>query len=131
MGHAGLIGLTALHLSRWAYAAIRDIVEFMSGVDFVIHWSVFCVTEFPMTINARLDPDLRELLRAYCERTGSSRSEVLREALARHLKGKSPKTRATLYSLAEDLIPIEGLSGRQSRDVKRIMRQHWRGKRAA
>jgi predicted DNA-binding protein len=84
-----------------------------------------------MSVNARLDQDLKELLRAYCERTGSSRSEVLREALTRHLKDKAPKTRPTLYSLAEDLIPAEGLSGRQSRNVKRIMREHWRGKRAA
>jgi hypothetical protein len=85
-----------------------------------------------MTVNARLDQDLRELLRAYCERTGSSRSEVLREALARHLKGKSAaKTRPTLYSLAEDLIPAEGVPNRQSGDVNRIMKAHWRGKRAA
>ena len=84
-----------------------------------------------MTVNARLDRDLMAMLRAYCERTGASRSEVLREALTRHLKDKSVKTRPTLYSLAEDLIPAEGLPARQSRAVKRIMKEHWRGKRAA
>jgi predicted DNA-binding protein len=84
-----------------------------------------------MALNARLTAELEALLTEYCERTGSSRSEVLREALAMHLKAKMRATRPSLYSLAADLIPPTGLAGRQSRDVKRIMAEHWRGKRAA
>jgi len=55
----------------------------------------------------------------------------MREALAQHLKANMRRARPNLYSLAADLIPPEGLPGRQSRDVKRIMTEHWRGKRAA
>ncbi len=84
-----------------------------------------------MAINARLAGELKALLNEYCERTGSSRSEVMREALAQHLKANMRRARPNLYSLAADLIPPEGLPGRQSRDVKRIMTEHWRGKRAA
>jgi hypothetical protein len=55
----------------------------------------------------------------------------MREALAMHLKASMRSKRPNLYSLATDLIPPAGLPGRQSRDVKRIMTEHWRGKRAA
>jgi predicted DNA-binding protein len=84
-----------------------------------------------MAMNARLAGELEALLNEYCERTGSSRSEVMREALATHLKANMRRARPNLYSLAVDLIPPDGLPGRQSRDVKRIMSEHWRGKRAA
>ena len=84
-----------------------------------------------MALNARLTGELEALLNEYCERTGSSRSEVMREALAMHLKANMRGKRPNLYSLATDLIPPAGLPGRQSRDVKRIMTEHWRGKRAA
>jgi predicted DNA-binding protein len=84
-----------------------------------------------MAMNARLAGELEALLNEYCERTGSSRSEVMREALATHLKANMRRARPNLYSLAVDLIPTQGLPGRQSRDVKRIMSEHWRGKRAA
>ena len=84
-----------------------------------------------MALNARLTTELEALLSEYCERTGSSRSEVMRDALAVHLKANMRSGRPNLYSLAADLIPPKGLPGRQSRDVKRIMTEHWRGKRAA
>ena len=84
-----------------------------------------------MAVNARLAGELDALLGEYCARTGSSRSEVMREALATHLKAKMRRARPSLYSLAVDLIPQDGLPERQSRDVKRIMTEHWRGKRAA
>lgn len=83
-----------------------------------------------MAMNARLASELEALLKEYCERTGSSRSEVTREALATHLKANIRRARPNLYSLAVDLISPEGLPERQSR-VKRIMSEHWRGKRAA
>lgn len=84
-----------------------------------------------MAMNARLAGELEALLNEYCERTGSSRSEVMREALATHLKANKRRVRPTLHSLAADLIPREGLPGRQSRNVRRIMSEHWRDKRAA
>ena len=83
-----------------------------------------------MAVNARLPGELEALLNEYCERTGSLRSEVMREALTTHLKANKRRTRPNLYSLALDLIPPEGLPARQSRDIKRIMAEHWRGKRA-
>jgi hypothetical protein len=55
----------------------------------------------------------------------------MREALATHLKANMRRARPNLYSLAVDLIPQKGLPGRQSRDVKRMMIEHWRGKRTA
>jgi hypothetical protein len=84
-----------------------------------------------MAMNARLAGELEALLNEYCERTGSTRSEVMREALTTHLKANKRRARPNLHSLAADLIPPEGLAGCQSRDVKRIMSEHWRGKRAA
>ena len=84
-----------------------------------------------MAMNARLAGELEALLNEYCERTGSSRSEVMREALATHLKANRRRARPNLHSLAADLIPPEGLPHRQSHEVKRIMSEHWRGKRAA
>ncbi len=84
-----------------------------------------------MAINARLAEELESLLNEYCERTGSSRSDVLREALTKHLRAHKNAKPPSLYSLAADLIPDEGLPAPQSRDVKRIMNEHWRGKRTA
>ena len=84
-----------------------------------------------MALNARLTGELEALLNEYCQRHGISRSEVMREALAAHLKANTHGKRPDLYSLATDLIPRADLPGRQSRDVKRIMTGHWRGKRAA
>lgn len=84
-----------------------------------------------MAINARLDRELERLLDEYCEQTGSSRSDVLRDALTKHLKSRKKTVTVTLYGLAADLIPDEGLLSRQSTDVKRIMKEHWRGKRAS
>jgi predicted transcriptional regulator len=84
-----------------------------------------------MAMNARLSPELEALLNEYCERTGNARSQVMRDALKSHLSAKERRTRPTFYGLAKDLIPEQGLPQRQSRDVKRIMSEHWRGKRAA
>lgn len=84
-----------------------------------------------MAMNARLDPELDALLSEYCERTGDSRSKVMREALRSHLGENARRVRPNLYGLAEDLIPEIGLPKRQSRNIKNIMSEHWRGKRAA
>jgi metal-responsive CopG/Arc/MetJ family transcriptional regulator len=65
-----------------------------------------------MAMNARLAGELEALLNEYCDRTGSSRSEVMREALTTHLKANKRRIRP-------------------NRDIKRIMTEHWRGKRAA
>ena len=53
-------------------------------------------------VNARLAGELEARLNEYCERTGSSRSEVMREALAKHLKANTRSTRPNLHSLAAD-----------------------------
>jgi predicted transcriptional regulator len=37
------------------------------------------------TLTIRLDPDLEQLLKQLCQRTGQNRSEIVREALRRQL----------------------------------------------
>ena len=65
-----------------------------------------------MALNARLTAELEALLNEYCERTGSSRSEVMREALAMHLKANMRGKRPNLYSLATDLNSTGGFAGK-------------------
>lgn len=71
------------------------------------------------------------MLDDYCARTGSSRSEVIRDALDRHLRSAQRTKRPNLYDLAADIIPPGGIPERQSADVTRIMSEHWRAKRVA
>ena len=58
-----------------------------------------------MTVTVRLDEDLEELLAEVVERSGRSRSDVVREALRRHL------TRMRFESLREQVMPFAEARG--------------------
>ena len=85
-----------------------------------------------MPLNVRIESDLEALLSEHCARTGETRSSVVREALSQFLEQASQDMREkSLYALAQDLIPEQGIAEIQSERVKEIVQDRFRAKHSA
>lgn len=104
---------------------------FLARADSVIQWRTSVIHETMMALNARLPKDLEHYLVDHCRRTGETRTQVVREALAVYLVRDPKIAPPTAADLALDLIPTEGARAIQSDNVKALARAAFRAKRSA
>lgn len=83
------------------------------------------------TLTARLPDDLAGPLEAYCADSGTTKTEVVVEAVRAYLR--THKRRPTAYELAMQLMAArpdigKGLPQVQAADAKRILREKFRAK---
>lgn len=82
----------------------------------------------PRTLTARIPPRVEQKLADYCTRHGVTRTEALVRALDDYLDRRAGGGDA--FALAADLIPQEGVRELQSREVRKLARAAFRGKRS-
>lgn len=83
----------------------------------------------PIPLSVRLDPELEAALRRHCQASGVTRSDVVKQSLARYLVSEAGPT---LGSLAEAVLPpitktMESPAARASRQKR--FREYVREKR--
>ena len=78
-------------------------------------------------INARIPPRVEQKLAEYCAKRGVTRTEVVVSALDKFLDGDAGGVSA--FSLAADLIPVDGVKELQSEDVRNLARKAFGGSR--
>ena len=78
-------------------------------------------------INARIPPRVEQKLAEYCAKRGVTRTEAVVSALDKFLDGDAGGVSA--FSLAADLIPVDGVKELQSEDVRKLARKVFGGSR--
>ena len=79
------------------------------------------------SVNARITPHLEQKLAEYCAKRGVTRSEAVVQALDQYLDRAADGLSA--WTLAADLIPVEGAKSIQSDKVRELARKAMRGTR--
>lgn len=78
-------------------------------------------------VNARIPIRVEQKLAEYCAKRGVTRTEVVVNALDKFLDGDAGGVSA--FSLAVDLIPIDGVKELQSEDARKLARKAFGGSR--